>query len=396
MINRIKIILFITPLVIFLFTGCGGKDENKTNEIKETETEKIVLASEAVKKVGIEIRSVKKETLAGIIKAPAKLIPNQDYEAQVGSLVQGRVHKVFVNEGDLVKEGEVLMSVEGLGIGEIKASYLKAKANLEYFKNAYERQKSLIEQNIGSQKSFQEAKAEYEKAQAESAAEDKKIHSIGLNHEDLIVNSSPEHIAGYLPIKSPISGIVAERNVVIGQLVEATTNAFKIINISSLWAEGQIYEKDFANASLREQKLSGKPKIDFTTTAYPNEKFSGTTILIGQTVDERTRTIKFRASLQNKNNKLKPQMFGEMFIPVTGNVKGVVVPNDAIIKEGGKSFVFAALDDTTFSKKIVGLGNNLGDMTEIISGLSEGEKIVVKGAFFLKSELMKEMMKESD
>lgn len=389
MINRIKIILFITPLVIFLFAGCGGKDENKTNEIKETETEKIILASEAVKKVGIEIQSVKKETLAGIIKAPAKLIPNQDYEAQVGSLVQGRVHQVFVNEGDLVKEGEVLMNVEGLGIGEIKASYLKAKANLEYFKNAYERQKSLIEQNIGSQKSFQEAKAEYEKAQAESIAEDKKIHSIGLSHEDLIVNSSPEHIAGYLPIKSPINGIVAERNVVIGQLVEATTNAFKIINISSLWVDGQIYEKDL-------RKLSGKPKIEFTTTAYPNEKFSGTTILIGQTVDERTRTIKFRASLQNKNNKLKPQMFGEMFIPVTGNTKGIVIPNDAIIKEGGKSFVFAALDDTTFSKKIVEPGNNLGDMTEIINGLSEGEKIVVKGAFFLKSELMKEMMKESD
>ncbi|MEW6701539.1 MAG: efflux RND transporter periplasmic adaptor subunit, partial [Bacteroidota bacterium] len=273
--------------------------------------------------------------------------------------------------------------------------YLKSKANLEYFKNAYERQKSLIEQNIGSQKFFQEAKAEYEKAQAESIAEDKKIHSIGLSHEDLIVNSSPEHTAGYLPIKSPINGIVAERNVVIGQLVDATTNAFKIINITSLWADGQIYEKDLKKLSGPEGMFH-KPKIEFTTTAYPNEKFSGTTILIGQTVDERTRTIKFRASLKNKNNKLKPQMFGEMFIPVTGSAKGIVVPNDAIIKEGGKSFVFAALDDTTFSKKIVELGNNLGDMTEIVSGLSEGEKIVVKGAFFLKSELMKEMMKESD
>ncbi|MBI5476148.1 MAG: efflux RND transporter periplasmic adaptor subunit [Ignavibacteriales bacterium] len=382
--------LLILSITAFIFFGCGEKKNEEIKEENQTHgKEEITLTSKAMKEMGIEIQTIKNETLTGLIKAAAKLIPNQDYEAQVGSLIQGRVHKVFVKEGDNVKAGQVLMQLEGLEIGELKAVYLKAKSNLDYYKAVYERQKTLIEQNIGSQKVLQEAKADYEKASAEFNAEDKRIHAVGLSHEDVLENGTLEHIAGILPIKSPINGIVTERNVVIGQLVEANTLAFKIMNISNLWADGQVYEKDIS-------KLSGKPEIEFTTTAYPNEKFNGTTILIGQTVDERTRTIKYRASLQNKNNKLKPQMFGEMFIPVTGNVKGIAVPNDAIIKEGGKSFVFAALNDTTFSKKIVGLGNNLGDMTEIISGVSEGEKIVVKGAFFLKSELMKEMMKESD
>lgn len=388
---KLKSAIFITIIsTAVILSGCGEKkNEEMKEEKKEKGKEEIVFSANTIKEVGIETQTIKKENLSGVIKAPAKLIPNQDYEAQVGSLVQGRVHKVFVNEGDFVKEGQVLMNVEGLGIGEIKASYLKAKANLEYFKNAFERQKLLIEQNIGSQKFFQEAKAEYDKAQAESIAEDKKIHSIGLNHEDIAVSSSPEHIAGYLPIKSPINGIVSERNVVIGQLVDATTNAFKIINTNTLWAEGQIYEKDL-------RKLGGKPEIEFTTAAYPNERFNGKTILVGQTVDERSRTIKVRAALNNQNSKLKPQMFGEMFIPINSNAKGIAVPIEAIIKEDNKNYLFVVENDSTFKKKLVETGTELGGKVEIIRGLEEGEKVVVKGAFFLKSELLKETLGEGD
>jgi cobalt-zinc-cadmium efflux system membrane fusion protein len=386
-------VLLITAL---LFFGCGEKKNEETKEEKKEEKGEIVLSSKAIKEMGIEIQTIKNENLTGLIKAAAKLIPNQDYEAQVGSLVQGRVHKVFVKEGDFVKEGQVLMHVDGLEIGEIKSSYLKAKANLDYYKATFERQKSLLEQNIGSQKSFQEAKAEYEKAQAEYNAEDKKIHAIGLSHEDVLDGGTLEHIAGILPIKSPINGIVTERNVVIGQLVEANTTAFKIMNTSTLWADGQIYEKDLT-------KLNGKPKIEFTTSAYPNERFKGEIILVGQTIDEHSRTIKVRATLNNPGYRLKPQMFGEMFIPIGGSIKGIVVPGDAIIKENGKSYLFTVENDSTlptgrqaFKKQLVEIGSELGGKVEIKNGLKVGDKIVSKGVFFLKSELLKETLAEEE
>ncbi|MHB8929234.1 MAG: efflux RND transporter periplasmic adaptor subunit [Melioribacteraceae bacterium] len=379
-------VLLITAL---LFFGCGEKKNEETKEEKKEEKGEIVLSSIAIKETGIETITVKKKVISGIIKVTAKLIPNQDYEAQVGSLVQGRVHKVFVKEGDFVKEGQVLMHIDGLEIGEIKSSYLKAKANLDYYKATFERQKSLLEQNIGSQKSFQEAKAEYEKAQAEYNAEDKKIHAVGLSHEDVLENGTLEHITGILPIKSPINGIVTERNVVIGQLVEANTTAFKIMNTSTLWADGQTYEKDLT-------KLNGKPKIEFTTSAYPNERFKGEIILVGQTIDEHSRTIKVRATLNNPGNRLKPQMFGEMFIPISGSIKGIVVPGDAIIKENGKSYLFTVANDSIFKKQLVEIGIELGGKVEIRSGLEEGEKVVVKGVFFLKSELLKETLAEGD
>jgi len=184
-----------------------------------------------------------------------------------------------------------------------------------------------------------------------------------------------------------IGGIIVERNVVIGQLVEANTTAFKIMNISNLWAEGQIYEKDLT-------KVTGKPKVEFTTPAYPNEKFKGDVILIGQTIDEHSRTIKVRASLQNTNGKLKPNMFGELFIPINSDTKGIIVPTDAIVKEGNESYVFVVENDSTFSRRNVETGIEFAGMREVVSGLKKGEKIVTKGVFFLKSELMKETFGE--
>jgi cobalt-zinc-cadmium efflux system membrane fusion protein len=388
---RFNIKLFLIPMITAsLFWGCGEKkNEEVKEESQEHGKEEIILSDKAMKEMGIETQIIKDDILTGIIKAAAKLIPDQDYEAQVGSLVQGRVHKVFVKEGDNVKVGQVLMQLEGLEIGELKAVYLKAKSNLDYYKAVYERQKTLIEQNIGSQKVLQEAKADYEKATAEFYAEDKRIHSVGLNHEDVLENGTLEHVAGILPIKSPINGIVTERNVVIGQLVEANTTAFRIMNISNLWSEGQIYEKDLS-------KLSGKPKIEFTTSAYPNERFKGEIILVGQTIDEHSRTIKVRATINNTGNRLKPQMFGEMLIPIGGNIKGIVVPGDVIIKENSKSYVFVAENDSTFRKQPVEIGSELDGKVEIKTGLKAGDRIASKGVFFLKSELLKKTLAEEE
>lgn len=374
--------------------GCG-KNKNEANEIKDEtrqgvhNTTKIIISSEARSKIDLAIDEVKEGTISGTLRAPAKLITNQDYEAQVGCLVQGRVGKVYVKEGDYVKKGQILMLIKGPEIAEIMASYLTAKSNLNYYKSVFERQKTLLEQNVGSQKAFLEAKAEYEKALAEYNAEEKRIHSIGLEHSDIEPTKELEHTEGLLPVKAPIGGIVTERNVVIGQLVEPTTNTFRIADISYLWVEGQIYEKDLT-------KVSGKPKVEFITPAYPNEKFKGEVILIGQTVDEHTRTIKVRASLNNIDGKLKPNMFGELFIPISSNIKGIIISTEALVSEGNKKYVFLVENDSTFVRRYVETGVEFNGWVEITSGLKKSDKIVTKGVFFLKSEFLKGTLGEEE
>ncbi len=378
----IKSIIALSLLTVVL-TGCGSNGENKNEVQTEKKFEIVTLSKESIKQIRLEIETARLQPITGFITVPAKVITDQDNEAQIGSLVQGRVKEVFVKAGDHVKAGQVLMTVEGLDVGEIKAGYLKSKANLDFAKADFERHKILYEQNVGSKQSYLEAKAEFEKTEAEFNAEDKKIHSIGLNDDDILGEKTDSHTAGTLPIKSSINGVVVERNVVIGQLVDATTNAFKVINTNTVWIDGQLYEKDIT-------KLNQKTSAEFTAPAFQNEKFNGKIIYIGQTVEEQTRTITIRGEFSNAANKLKPQMFGELKIPLGSGAKGILVNEEAIVRDAGETYLFVQLSDSTFQKRNVIAGIGSGGMVEIKEGLKEGDKVVSKGSFFLKSELKKE------
>jgi cobalt-zinc-cadmium efflux system membrane fusion protein len=226
---------------------------------------------------------------------------------------------------------------------------------------------------------------------AEFNAEDKRIHSIGLADDDLLTfveHVSPQknnHSGGVLPVKTPIAGIVVERNVVIGQLVDASTTAFRIVNTSMLWADGPVYERDVP-------ALSGKPGVTLTVTAFPGEEFRGQIIYVSPVVDERTRTITIRASIPNRNGRLKPQMFGELHVPTGGNTTGIVIPAESIQKENANAYVFVATSDTTFERREVSIGSTLDSLVEVRGGIRPGERVVTKGSFQLKSELKKEVL----
>jgi membrane fusion protein, heavy metal efflux system len=378
-----KIVIGLTLLILSVI-GCSQKDNPKKEESPVQQIKEIKLSAESIKLVKLETEKVFLESLKGFISLPAVIIPNQDNVAQVGTLVQGRVQKVFVKIGDHVKAGQVLMTLEGLDIGTIKAGFVKAKASVDYTKATYERQKKLFSEKIGSQKSLLESQAEYEKALAELKAEDKRIHSIGLSDEDILNGkTNDEHTSGTLPIKSPINGVVIERNIVIGQLVDATTNAFKIINTNSVWIDGQVYEKDLS-------KINQKTSASFSTTIYPKEKFDGNIIYIGQSIDEKSRTLLIRGEFSNSLNKLKPQMYGELKIPLGENAMAIMIPDEAVVKEAGQSYVFVQKNDTTYEQRIVITGISIDNRIEIKEGLKEGEIIASKGVFYLKSELKKE------
>lgn len=378
-------ICFILPAII-LFTGCGKKkasDEEQSE--KNGNTEIVKLTGRQIKEIGLTAETASYKPFTGYLKIPATVLANQDNEALVGSLVQGRVKKVFAKVGDYVKAGQVLMYVEGLEIGEIKAAYLTAKSNLELKKANYERQKMLFGQKAGAQKTMLEAKSEFEKAQAEFNAADKKIHSIGLSDSDVIDAAglrAEEHTAGTLRIKAPISGVITERNVVIGQLIESSTNAFRIINTGSVWVDGQVTEKDI-------NKITAKSEVTFTSSSSADAEAKGKLSYIGQVIDEKSRTMTIRAEFVNTNNRLKPQMFGELLVPVAQNYKAILIPAEAIVKFDNQDYVFIQKDAAIFQRRAVKTGSVQKGLVEIKEGLSEGEQVVTKGSFYLKSEMMK-------
>jgi len=377
--------------------GCSRQEEGSGTALeKKTEAHRITLTRQSVKDIGLECVAADIQPLKKEIVIAAKLTVHQDHEAQVGTMVQGRVSKVLVNLGDHVQLGQELMHIEGVEIGEIKSGFIKAKAHLTYAEAALRRQQSLIEQSVGAQKSLLEAQAEFEKARAEFTAEDQRIHSIGLTDEDVeksVVNSSADsvesHIGGILPIKAPIAGVVVERNVVIGQLVDPSTTAFKIINTTVLWVDGQVHEGDVS-------ALRGRPQISVVVPPVSRTAIRAQLLYVGETVDQQTRMVKVRAAVRNSGQMLKPGMFAEMHIPFGDGVKGIVIREESLIKDGSERYVFVALNDTTFEKRAVVPGWVLGELVEAKTGLSRGEKVVTKGSFMLKSELKKETFGEGE
>jgi cobalt-zinc-cadmium efflux system membrane fusion protein len=388
-----KIYSLILLSLTIILTGCGSNNKEQHDEHNEAEhSDNITVSRESLKEIGLLTETVKQKSFSGFISVPARVMINQDNEAQVGSLIQGRVYKANVKAGDYVKPGQILMYVEGLEVGEIKADFLRSKANLDFHKANYERQKALLDQKVGSQKSFLEAQTEYEKAYAEYLAEDRKIHSIGLKDEDILITknvSSDDHSSGTIPVKAPIGGIIAERNVVIGQLVDATTNAFKIVNTSSLWVDGQVYEKDLG-------KISPVTTAYFSTDTYPDERFEAKLTYIGNIIDETTRTITVRADVTNNSGKLKPQMFGELIIATKDHLKGILIPVEAIAKIDNNDFVFVQVSDSVFQKRAITTGISQDNLIEIVKGLNENERVVIKGTFYLKSELQKYKIEEHE
>jgi cobalt-zinc-cadmium efflux system membrane fusion protein len=198
-----------------------------------------------------------------------------------------------------------------------------------------------------------------------------------------------EHTSGTLPIKSMINGVVVERNVVIGQLVDATTTAFKIINTGNVWIDGQIYEKDL-------DKINLNSKAVFVTASDRHTKVEGKIIYLGQTVDDKTRTILIRGEFKNPGNKLKPQMFGELQISLNSDVRAILIPEESIVREASESSLFVQTSDTTFERRDVTTGIISDNMVEIKDGIKEGEIVVTEGVFYLKSELKKDELGEDE
>ncbi len=146
---KANIYIGIVLILINLFPGCGknsGTETENKEEKKESEKKEIVLTKESIEETGIELETAREDILTGYLKIPAKIITNQDFEAKVGSLVQGRVYKVYARIGDFVRKGQILMYIESVEIGEIKSKFLKSKAQLDFAESNYKRQKALMVQ----------------------------------------------------------------------------------------------------------------------------------------------------------------------------------------------------------------------------------------------------------
>ena len=345
----------------------------------------------------IEIEIVAPGTIAGAITATGKILVPEDRIAVIGPVNQGRIVRLYAGQGTRVRKGQKLAELESADIDQAEADYLKALADYENARRSstaevklaqenYDRAKLLYEQRITAGKNLQAAEHDLEvaKAAAENSvsgtkaaltAARRKLLILGLNDATIDSLTKRTDLAAVFSLNSPIDGIVVERNATVGASVGTDANLFKIIDLSRVWIDANVFEKDLQQVRLGQE-------VRLTVPAFPGTTFSGRVILVNSVVDPDTRTVKVRTEVANPDGRLKPDMFANVQIVTALNRTAISIPQSAVLNDEGKTIVFVA-DGNGYKKRQVQAGIQSNDRVEIVDGLNAGDKVVVKGNYLL-------------
>jgi len=389
-----RISLSILWIVIAALTGGCGRTDNLSAPVTNPQATPVTTQT-AAKTIETEI--VTTAPIAGGISATGKILVPEDRTAVIGPVNEGRIVRLYAGQGSRVRRGQKLAELESADIDQAEADYLKALADSENARRSaaaeirlaqqtYDRTKALYEKTVVPGKNLQSAEHDLEVAKANAdnnlastratlTAARRHLLILGLNDAAIDALSSKPGLAATFALNSPIDGIVVERNATIGATVGPDASVFKIIDISRVWIDANVFEKDLPRVR------NGQP-VKVTVTAFPGTTFSGKVILINSVVDPDSRTVKVRTEVSNPDGRLKPDMFANVEIITDVNSAGVSIPQSAVLEDGGKTIVFVP-EGTGYKQRQVQLGIKTGDRVEIIDGLTSGDKVVVKGNYLL-------------
>ncbi|MFS8084908.1 MAG: efflux RND transporter periplasmic adaptor subunit [Acidobacteriota bacterium] len=392
--GRIMHLLLIAALLIAAI--CGGC-RKATPALNSANAQTAPASSESVQSRTIETETVALQAIAGVIPATGKVLVPENRIAIIGPVHEGRLVHLYAGQGSIVAKGQKLADLESADLDDAEAEYLKALAEYENARRTseaevrlaqatYDRTKLLYEKTVTAAKNLQSAEHDLEIAKTSAASSQagtraalnatrRHLLILGLKESD--VNSLPNksNLSAIFSLNSPIAGVVVERNGTIGATVGTDASVFKIIDISSVWIDANVFEKDLQRVRLGQQ-------VKVTVPAFPGVTFSGKVILVSSVVDPDTRSVRVRTEVPNPGSRLKPDMFANVEIITDTRGTTISISQTAVLNDGGKTIVFVA-EGTGFKKRPVTTGIQSNDRVEIIEGLTAGDKVVVKGNYLL-------------
>jgi len=387
--NRLLFIAILIPAG--LFAGCSSSAPPAVT----------VTTAPSEPTAGIEVEIVQAAALEGGITATGKVLVTEDRTASIGPVHEGRIVRLYAGQGDVVSKGQKLADLESADIDEAEADYLKAltdqenarrtsAAEVKFAQATYDRTKLLFEKEITPRKNLEQAEHDLEVAKSNeiSAVSSAKVtvanarrHLLVLGLKDSAIDALAKKQSlgtSVFSLVSPISGVVVERNATVGATVGSDANLFKIINLSSVWIDANVFEKDLGHIRIGQT-------VSVTVPAFPGSTFTGRIILISSVVDPETRTVSVRTEVPNGDGRLKPDMFANVEIVTAARRTAISLPLAAVLDDGGKSVVFVG-EGNSYSKREVTLGLKSNDRVEIVAGLKEGDRVVVKGNYLLMEQ----------
>jgi membrane fusion protein, heavy metal efflux system len=321
-----------------------------------------------------------------------KIAIDEDRSTPVFSPYAGRVTKLLVRPGDAVVKGQPLFVIEAADNVQAQNDFIgamtsmnKAKSALDLAQLQGQRAKDLFEGKAVPLKDYQQSQAtliqaqnDLRSSQTAMEAARNKLRILGLTDEDIATFQEKGRINPETTIFAPIAGTVVQRKIGPGQYVNAGASdpVYVIGDLSTVWMTAFVRETDAANVSVGQD-------VTFNVLALPGRPLSAQLNYVATAIDPATRRLLVRATIDNKDGMLKPEMFANVTIYSPSDHPAVGVPKTALIYEGDQVRIWVAHEDRTIELRQIKPGLTNGDLVEVVGNLKPREQIVTKGSLFI-------------
>lgn len=355
---------------VSLLSGCGGGGAPQAQQAHQhggmampagdAPTQPVTVSREERARLGILVATAEVRSLTREIRLVGRVEPAETAARTVTSRVDGFVERLYADfTGRAVRRGEVLLDV-----------YSPALVAAQ--------QELLLALRLRSAMTGAAAEAS-RNADSLVAAARRRLEYWDISDDQIAELERGGAVRRTLALRAPSDGVVLQKNVVQGQAVMAGAPLFQIADLSTVWLEADVFESDVAAVRVGQH-------AEVAFDAYPGETVLGRVAYVYPTVDPASRTGKVRVEIANRGDRIRPGLFGTVYITASLGMRGVVIPRQAALVTGDRQLVFVEDSAGRFVPRLVTLGIETDSVVEVRSGLRAGERVVATAAFLVDAE----------
>ena len=367
--------------VTFMLTACHSNEREQADKMTSFSANASKSATPQLFNIPldqmshVQVVTVAPTSLTRTLRLTGSVAYNAFNTTPVITQVGGPVSKILAVPGEHVKAGQPMLEVSSPDYSQLLNAYLKAADSYRLASKFLTRAQDLYQHHANAERDVEQAESDRNQAKAELNAAEQGLKILGIKDPANLANMPS---SAQVPVLAPISGEVVERLVSPGQVVQAgQTQAFTISDLSTVWVLANVYQTDLAFVQ------SGQDVV-VQTDAYPGS-FHGRISYVSPAVDPNTRTLQARIVVDNPGEKLKRDVYCTVTVNA-GSVSNVLaVPNTSILRDdNNQPFVYVANGANQFGRRDVELGAGQNGQTQILKGISVGERVVGDGSLFLQ------------
>ncbi len=367
--------IFISTVLLSLLMACGSKE--KAEQVKEVADPNVVdLGPELQKQV--QLMQVGDAEIRELLRIPGSIQVDEQRMARIGAPVTGRITEISAVLGQLVKQGQVLATVNSTELAQNQLAYIKALQQINLQSKAVDRAKVLLEADVISAAELQRREAELSGAKADLIAARNQLLVLGMSNASISKLSHSVQMDTFSSVTARLAGTVISRKINVGQVVQPADELFVVADLSRVMAVAEVPERQIDLIELGQE-------VDIEVPALNEKPIKGKLIYVGDVVNPQTRTVTVRSEIKNFNHEIKPEMLVSMLVQ-SKPVSHLSVPVRAIVRENDKNYVFVKIAPNKYRLREVAIGDDYQGMVAIENGLESGETIVSEGAFHLNNE----------